>query len=79
MTSAAIISRCVQRCADAKDGRGRWRMDRETSAALVQAGSTPTIAAMTAQAAAAVGAWIHERAGEVARELALCALWDAAA
>lgn len=54
-------------------------MERETSAALVQAGSTPTIAAMTAQAAAAVGAWIHERADDVAREIDPCKLWDAAA
>lgn len=70
MTTDAIISRCVAHCAQSRDGRGRWRMERETGAALAQAGSTPTIAAMTAKAAADVGAVIARRYGEAVRGMA---------
>lgn len=64
------ITRCVRHCAQSRDWRGRWRIERATSAELHASGSTPTIAAMTAHAAAALGAWIHERAGEIAMERA---------
>lgn len=70
MTSDATISRCVQHCAQARDWRGRWRIERQTHAELRASGSTETVAAMTAAAAARIGAWIHERAAEVAREVA---------
>jgi len=62
------ITRCVAHCSQARAWRGRWRMQDQTCARLMQAGSTHTIAAMTAHAAAALGAWIHERAGAIARE-----------
>lgn len=62
-----------------KRGRGRWRERDATMAHLIDRGTTQTIARETANAAANLGAWIHERADEVARELELCALWDAAA
>lgn len=70
MTPDAIIARCVRHCAQVRDGRGRWRMERDTRDALMQAGSTPTIAAMTAKAAADVGAVIARRYGEAVRGLA---------
>lgn len=79
MTTAATIARCVQHCAQARDWRGRWRERDATMAHLIDRGTTQTIARETANAAANLGAWIHERADEVARELELCALWDAAA
>ena len=77
--TAAIIARCVRHCANARDGRGRWRIEREAHAELLASGSTETVAAMTAAAARRLGEWLHERGEEVVRELELCALWDAAA
>lgn len=67
--SLDIIHRCVRACSQARDGRGRWRVADDTARRLMQAGSSHTIAAMTAQAAADLGAWIRRRGDEVAREL----------
>lgn len=64
------ILRCVEDCATARDWRGRWRTRDRTSARLHALGSTPTIAAMSAQAAAELGAFIRQRGDEIARELA---------
>lgn len=58
MTAAAIISRCVDHCSQARDWRGRWREERACRAALEAAGTPDIIAAMTASAAARVGAGI---------------------
>lgn len=63
------ILRCVNACAQARDGRGRWRVADDTARRLMQAGSSHTIAAMTAQAAEELGAWIRRRSDEIAREL----------
>jgi len=67
MTPAAIISRCVEHCSQARDWRGRWREERACRAELEAAGAPALIAAMTASAAARVGAGIASfsaRSGE---------------
>ena len=70
MNAQNIILGCIAACAEARDGRGRWRHQANTQTRLQLAGSTPMIAAMTAQAAAELGAFIRRRGDEIARELA---------
>lgn len=67
--SDGTILRCVVACSRARDGRGRWRVENETCARLMSAGSSHTIAATTAKAAAELGAWIKRRGDEIAREI----------
>jgi len=50
-----VIHRCVRDCAQARDGRGRWRQERACAAQLLADGASPAIAKATARAAAAVG------------------------
>lgn len=64
------VHTCVLRCAQARDWRGRWRQQENTQTRLQAAGTSPTIAAMTALAAAELGAWIRQRSDEIAREIA---------
>lgn len=63
----AAILRCVQRCAQARDWRGRWRERDSTQWWLGEIGSTPAIARATAQAAADLGAFIAESAARAQR------------
>lgn len=64
----AAIRRCVQVCADARDGRGRWLAERECCAFLESPGATQTVAVLTAAASARLGAWIAQRAAEAASD-----------
>lgn len=65
----AAIARCVAVCADARDGRGRWRAERECAQALLDGGTSGTVASMTSAAAAGLGAWIAERSVALSRHL----------
>lgn len=63
---AGAIARCVSACASARDGRGRWRAERDCAAALLDAGTSPTVARMSASSASSLGAWIAKRAVQLA-------------
>ena len=52
-----LIHGCIEACAKARDGRGRWR-HREALCRALLPGTTPTIAAMVADAAQALGEFI---------------------
>ena len=67
---AYAIARCVRLCAEARDGRGRWRTQASTQSRLEALGTSATVASMTALAAAGLGAWIRQRGDEIAREVA---------
>lgn len=69
MTPAdSAIARCVDACANARDGRGRWRVERECRAVLESAGTSPTVATMAAAASARLGTWIGQRAAALRKE-----------
>jgi hypothetical protein len=61
MTTIQTIERCIRDCSKAIDNRGRWRPERACAAKLLSGGTTPTIAAATAQAAARFGEWLSQR------------------
>jgi hypothetical protein len=63
------IVRCVDACANARDGRGRWRVQRECAQALRDSGSSNTVAEMSAAAAARLGAWVAQRARAIKAEV----------
>ena len=67
---AYAIARCVTACAEARDWRGRWRVQAITQSRLAALGTSATVASMAAQAAAELGAWIRQRGDEIAREVA---------
>ena len=58
---ARNVQTCIDKCASAKDGRGRWRACRECVAKLTGAGCSPAIAADTAAAARRIGEWLATR------------------
>jgi hypothetical protein len=58
MTAPATIAACIARCADSRDGRGRWRAERDCAAELARDGDA-RIAAMCAAAARRVGEALH--------------------
>jgi hypothetical protein len=60
--SRAHIHRCIAGCLRAKDGRGIWHNTHALEQRLLAEGSTPTIAHMTAKAAASVAQAIREAA-----------------
>lgn len=57
-----IIRIAIERCAAARDGRGRWRVQRNAEDQLIAAGDSPAIAAASACACAVIGAQIAESA-----------------
>ena len=64
MTAQRTIARCIRACADATDGRGRWRHRDACAVALATDGSAATAIARSA-AAERLGAWLrvaHARA-----------------
>jgi hypothetical protein len=60
--SASHIRRCISGCVRARDRRGIWQNVRALQQRLQAEGCTPTIARLTAQAAAAVAETIKARA-----------------
>lgn len=53
------ISRCIQRCAKAKDGRGRWRAVEDCRHALAGGALIPsTLDDMAAASARRIGEWL---------------------
>ena len=64
MTAQRTIARCIRACADAQDGRGRWRHRDACAVSLATDGSAATAVAC-ALAAERLGAWLrgaHARA-----------------
>ena len=59
MTTADTIRLCIDRCARAKDGRGRWQAERDCAAAIVNRGGDAKIAADVAAAARRIGTWLR--------------------
>lgn len=51
------VQSCIERCASAKDGRGRWRAQRECATQLAADGDA-NIAADTAAVARRIGEWL---------------------
>lgn len=64
MSAQRTIARCIRACADAPDGRGRWRHRDACAVSLATDGSAATAVAC-ALAAERLGAWLrgaHARA-----------------
>lgn len=53
-TAAQILQRCIARCTRSRDGRGRWRAERDCTAEL---GGRP-LDAQCAAAARSIGEWL---------------------
>ena len=53
-----LVQQCIDRCAKAKDGRGRWRAERDCLQQLADMGCSPAVAADTAGAARRIGEWL---------------------
>ena len=51
------VQRCIDRCARAKDGRGRWRAEADCAAELAVDGDA-RIAADTAAVSRRIGEWL---------------------
>jgi hypothetical protein len=58
MSTPQTVKLCIDRCARSKDGRGRWRAERDCHVQLVKAGSGDANAARTAAAARRIGEWL---------------------
>lgn len=58
MTPTAALALCINRCRQAKDGRGPWQAERAAAAALAKTGDA-RIAAMCAAAARRLGEWLR--------------------
>lgn len=58
MNTTPIIQRCIDRCAAAKDGRGRWRAHADCVKQLADVGCAAAIAQATAGAARRIGEWL---------------------
>jgi hypothetical protein len=56
---ARTISRCIERCAKAKDGRGRWRAVEDCRQTLAGGALVPsTLDDMCAVSARRIGEWL---------------------
>ena len=63
MTDAEqIIRRCIRTCANAQDGRGRWRPANACADELQALGTSPGTAACTALASMRFGVWLRDAA-----------------
>ena len=73
MSAQRTIARCIRACADAPDGRGRWReRDRCARELAAQGGSAATAEACGA-VAEGLGSWLrwaHARASAAVRAAA---------
>ena len=54
MSARKHIADCIRHCADAKDGRGRWRAQRTAQQALQRPFDSEVIARATAEATAGI-------------------------
>lgn len=57
-TDAALLAACIRTCANARDGRGRWRAEQAAAAALQRPDEPAGLAAMQAAAARRLGEWL---------------------
>lgn len=62
LDAITVIRAAIDRCAAARDGRGRWRVQRDAESRLIASGDSPAIAAASARACAVVGTQIAESA-----------------
>ena len=69
MSAQRTIARCIRACADAQDGRGRWRERDRCAVSLATDGSAATAIAC-AQAAERIGAWLRTAHARALREVA---------
>ena len=58
MSTRQTVQLCIDRCARSKDGRGRWRAERDCLQQLAKAGGHDANAARTAAAARRIGEWL---------------------
>ena len=69
MSAQRTIARCIRACADAPDGRSRWRHRDACAVELATDGSAATAIACAA-ASERLGAWLRVAHARAVREMA---------